>query len=171
MSPESTSISGWPAKVSVLSEPFLYICIAPIRQGDVMRLQLLEIYPCQHKTHKSCERRAPPLFPLWQQRVSSECTAVGGVLQATMFFHSPSLTSCSYYLLKKKKRKKNPINGTFWAAPYSRPLRFSVPKLQSVTNILFRLNEFTINKGQFSPLFTFGPDWHFYCPCSSYTQP
>lgn len=60
MSLESTSISVWAAKVSLLSEPFLYICIAPIRQGDVMCLQLLELNPCQHKTHKSCARRAPP---------------------------------------------------------------------------------------------------------------
>lgn len=108
-----------------------------------------------------------PLFPLWQQR--AECTDVGGVLQGTLFF-THLLTSCSHYL-HTKKGKKNPISGTFWVAPYSRPLRFSVPKLQGVTNMLFRLNEFTINKGQFAPLFTFGLDWHFYCPCSSHTQP
>lgn len=160
-------------KVSLLSEPFLYICIAPIHHGDVMCLQLLEIYPW-HKTHKSCARWAPPapLFPLWQQRVSAECTDVGGVLQGTLFFTHllwrVALITCTK---KKRGEKKNPISGTFWAAPYSRPLRFSVPKLQGVTNMLFRLNEFAINKGQFSPLFTFGLDWHFYCPCSSYTQP
>lgn len=75
MSWESTSILGWAAKVSLLSEPFLYICIAPIRQGDVMCLQLLvrELPPA-------------PLFPLWQQRVSAECTDVGGVLQGALFF-------------------------------------------------------------------------------------
>lgn len=97
----------------------------------------------ENYTHKS---REAPIVPL--SFSGAEHTGV----RVPLTFSDKSLS------LPGRKKKKKSNQRHILSCTLLRPPRLPAPKLQGVTNILFRLSGFTINKGQFSSPFTLAPD-------------